>query len=363
MQVAPPHAAPARDRPGPARRLRVVVAGEVRAGKSSVINALLRQPVLPMLSRPGACPAFLVRHAPDEAGTVLLHHGTGATDRAPALDAATDFGGAGLCEVLVDAPHLAGIELVELPSPSNGEVGPEALALMAGADLLVWVSIASQAWRLSERSVVARLPPMRERSVIVLSRGDKLRSAADWDRIEDRVQREAGPFFGAVAFVQAARDAIRASGTDLHAWETTGGHSLAELLIARRGRLAPNPAQAEPPRARCDMDELSAALAGLVCGGIAARRGGPCLAFGPEPGRAGPLTAALRALLDGQEAVEAAAGAPVEDTVMRLGAHLLLVTRPDPSELAFLLIREDRTPLPRARAALQRIAATWAREG
>lgn len=396
------------------RRLRVVVAGEFKSGKSSVVNALLRQPVLPMQSRQASRPAFLVRHAPERAGTVLLHHGTGLTEPAGRLDDATDFGGAGLCEVLVAAPHLDGVELVELPFPCDGEVGAEALALMSGADLLIWVSIASQAWRLSEKAILSQLPPMRARSVIVLSRADKLRSAGDWDRIEERVQREAGPFFGAVAFVQASRETIRLSAADPGAWETSGGKILSDLIADRRRRMeqetapkaepkaepktgpgtGPNasgpspgarpaagtappfpaaappaaappatarPPEPVPPEKQEEMEQVAASLAGLACGGIAGLDSGACLAaFGPQREQAARLALAVREMWCAQAALEAATGTPAEESVLRLGSQRLIVARlTEAPELAFLLLRHERTNITLAQTALHRIAGIW----
>lgn len=364
------------------RRLRVVVAGEFKSGKSSVVNALLRQPVLPMQSRQASRPAFLVRHSEDRAGAVLLRHGSGATEQAERLDDATDFAGAGLCEVYVNAPHLEGVELVELPFPCDGEVGAEALALMSGADLLIWVSIASQAWRLSEKAILSQLPPMRARSVIVLSRADKLRSAGDWDRIEERVQREAGPFFAAVAFVQASRETIRQSTDDPRAWEASGGKILADLIAGRRQRIVPEagpkPPPAEvratpepeaappsaaplPPEKQEEMEEIAASLAGLVCGGIADRESGACVAaFGPQREQAAHLAPAVRDAARGHAAIEAATRAPVEGAVLRAGSQLLIVSRlPDGQSLAFLLLRHDRTNTALADTALRRIAGIW----
>lgn len=372
----------------PGRRLRVVVAGEFKSGKSSVVNALLRQPILPMQSRQTSRPAFLVRHAPEGAGKVLLHHGTGQTERADRLDDATDFGGAGLCEVLVSAPHLDGVELVELPFPCDGEVGAEALALMSGADLLIWVSIASQAWRLSEKSIVAQLPPMRARSVIVLSRADKLRSPGDWDRVEERVQREAGPFFGAVAFVQAARETIRLSGADPRAWVTSGGKILSDLIADRCRRMiaetgatvaapgprpardlatAPRAAVAGPPpvpvlpETQENLEQIAASLAGLGCGGVAGIEDGACLAaFGPGREQAAGLALAVRDAVRGHDALTTAIGAPCDEAVLRLGSQLLIVLRlPDAPDLAFLLLRHERTNIALAQTALRRIAGIW----
>ncbi|SNX71553.1 dynamin family protein [Cereibacter ovatus] len=387
------------------RRLRVVVAGEFKSGKSSVINALLRQPVLPMQSRQASRPAFLVRHASEGAGTVLLHDGSGRSLPADALDEITDFGGAGLCEVMVSAPHLDGVELVELPFPCGGEVGAEAIALMAAADLLIWVSIASQAWRLSEKAILSQLPPMRSRSVIVLSRADKLRTAGDWDRVEDRVQREAGPFFSAVAFVQATRETIRQAAGDDRAWETSGGRILAELIVDRRrqfvpepilrptlaptppagprGAVAPAPVSAAPPAQPAlvlqtpvvqapkvqppphsdGMEEVAVSLGGFLCGGIASLATGDCLAaFGPGRADALRLAPALRSLLAGQAALEAAAGHPVDETAIRLGPNLLLaVPLGGAGVVAFLLLRQDGSNLVLARTALRRIGGLWTR--
>lgn len=238
-------------RPAPARP-RIVVAGEFGAGKSTVINAMLRRPFLPYHIGATNRPLISLYHAADT-GIVVTpwsgdpyelpdFKGIGDPDEVQGLAIRTPMAG------------LEGSEIVELPFHHDGVVGDGVFELMASADLLIWVTIASQAWRLTEKSVMQRLPTAcQARAVLAVSRADKLRSAEDLQKVEARIRRENPAIFSELVFLRAGTDVLTEATADDGAWTTSGGQRLMEIAHAALGedvrvaRALPDHAHADPP--------------------------------------------------------------------------------------------------------------------
>jgi len=92
------------------------------------------------------------------------------------------------------------------------------------------VTIASQAWRLSEQALIEGLPyDIRDKSILAISRADKLKTSEDLDKIETRLQKDASRFFSEIVFMQASRDKLERAVSDTRAWEETGGAALASI--------------------------------------------------------------------------------------------------------------------------------------
>ena len=96
------------------RRLRVLVAGEAKRGKSTLVNALLGRPVLPVGVTPLTALATTVRYGQDESATAVYRDGRTEDLPLSALDdLVTERGNPGnrrnLASVTaaVDAPVLA----------------------------------------------------------------------------------------------------------------------------------------------------------------------------------------------------------------------------------------------------------------
>ena len=110
------------------RRLRVLVAGEAKRGKSTLVNAMLSRPVLPAGVTPLTALATTVRYGSDENVRAVFADGHAENLPLSALgDLVTERGNPGNCRgvasvtVSVDAPILArGVELVEHPGHRVG---------------------------------------------------------------------------------------------------------------------------------------------------------------------------------------------------------------------------------------------------
>jgi tRNA U34 5-carboxymethylaminomethyl modifying GTPase MnmE/TrmE len=207
---------------------RIVVAGEFESGKSSVINALLRAPVLPC--NPGliARPAIKITHAAAKSIDIESSDGKSATP--VSLNAVLNDTDLASCHVKLPLGMLQGIEIFEVPFHHDGGIAPSDLELIGDADLIVWVTIASQAWRLSEKAIIESLPwHARDKSILAISRADKLKASEDLDKIEIRLQEDASQFFSEIVFIQASTDKLHRAVSDTRAWEETGGAALASI--------------------------------------------------------------------------------------------------------------------------------------
>lgn len=207
---------------------RIVVAGEFESGKSSVINAMLRAPVLPCNPGLASRPLIRIRHATEKA--IEAEDSKGIMFKPASLTELLDTENLASCRIRLPLGLLAGIEIAEVPFHHEGGISARDMSMMADADLIIWVTIGSQAWRLSEQAIIESLPlHTRDKSILAISRADKLRTSDDLDKIETRLQKDASKFFSEIVFMQASSDNLHRSVADTRMWEETGGAALASI--------------------------------------------------------------------------------------------------------------------------------------
>ena len=210
-----------------AKPLRVVVCGEVNSGKSTVINAILKGRVLPDFFGEKTRPFIHVRHGAEPSVTARF-----AAGREEQLDAMSSdvLKEAEACELVTDAAHLEGFEIIEMPFLNERDIRDDQIAFVESADLLVWTTIASQAWRLSEKSILDRCEKRPEAAVLVVSRADKLRSDEDREKLRSRVERETVDYFRSIVMMRGKDVVIDASSADEEAWIDTAAPELLQRL-------------------------------------------------------------------------------------------------------------------------------------
>jgi small GTP-binding protein len=176
------------------RRLRVLVAGEAKRGKSTLINALLGRPVLPVGVTPLTALATTVRHGKDERATAVFRDGRERAFPLSALDdLVTEPGNPGnrrhlaSVTVVTDAPVLArGVELVD--TPGTGSVyahnTAEAEAALETMDAAVFVLTADPPVSASERELMAKVAELSVTMFVVLNKADYL---AGYDTARERL--------------------------------------------------------------------------------------------------------------------------------------------------------------------------------
>jgi small GTP-binding protein len=166
------------------RRLRVLVAGEAKRGKSTLVNALLGRELLPAGVTPLTALATTVRYGRDEGVSAVFRDGRAESFPLAALgDLVTERGNPGnrrnlaSVTVVADAPMLArGVELVD--TPGTGSVyahnTAEAEAALDTMDAAVFVLTADPPVSASERELMARVAERSVTMFVVLNKADYL---------------------------------------------------------------------------------------------------------------------------------------------------------------------------------------------
>jgi GTP-binding protein EngB required for normal cell division len=170
-----------------AARPRVLVAGEAKRGKSTLINALLGRPVLPSGVTPLTAVATTVRYGEDPHVEVRFADGHEEKYPLAALDdLVTERGnprnrrGIAAVTAFVAAPVLAGgVELVDTPGTGSvfawdTDAAYQALETM---DATVFVLTADPPVSASERDLLARVSELSVRTFAVLNKADHLDAA------------------------------------------------------------------------------------------------------------------------------------------------------------------------------------------
>jgi small GTP-binding protein len=186
-------------------RLRVLVAGEAKRGKSTLVNALLGREVLPAGVTPlTAVPATVKRARPGEEG-IEVSFTNGGSDHFPLSELelfGTERGNPGNCRhvsaitVGLEAPILArGVEIVD--TPGTGSVHAHNTAAAAAAlpsmDAAIFVLTADPPVSASERELLREVAGMSVALFVVLNKADYLDAAslAEATEFTSRVVAEA----------------------------------------------------------------------------------------------------------------------------------------------------------------------------
>jgi small GTP-binding protein len=240
------------------RRLRVLVAGEAKRGKSTLANALLGRAVLPAGVTPLTALATTVRYGRDEGVTAAPADGRAERFPLSALeDLVTERGNPGnrrrldSVTVTVDAPVLArGVELVD--TPGTGSVyrhnTAAAEAALETMDAAIFVLTADPPASASERELMARVASRSVTMFVVLNKADYLAGGDLAEAVEfaARVAGEASgglvrvyPLSARAALADGADPGFAAFRADFTAYLERGRPSDLRLSVAgHAGRLA-----------------------------------------------------------------------------------------------------------------------------
>jgi hypothetical protein len=222
------------------RPLRLAVLGEPGSGKTSVINHLLDAEALPLRHTGAGQLPVLVRFAAQFSAFTVS--GTGGRGRlttrairsepepeeerppgpkiiyqqprrneirdqdgiAPAGVPKLRSGpGGNYVEIALPNSALRDVEFVEIPSLLNGWTQVASMAsLIRSADAAIWCTVAHQAWKESERRNWLRCRGrFGDRTLLAVTFADALAAKGQQDMLAQRLNKEAGQFFPAGAFV------------------------------------------------------------------------------------------------------------------------------------------------------------------
>ena len=206
------------------QRLRVLVAGEAKRGKSTLVNALLGRPVLPMGVTPLTALATTVRYGRDEGVSAVFRDGRAESFPLSALgDLVTERGNPGnrrnltSVTVVADAPVLArGAELVDTPGTGSVYAGgtAEAEAALRTMDAAVFVLTADPPVSASERELMARVAELSVTMFVVINKADYLARGELAEALEFTAQVAAGATGRPVRLYPLSARAALADGGD-----------------------------------------------------------------------------------------------------------------------------------------------------
>jgi hypothetical protein len=113
--------------------------------------------------------------------------------------------------VFLEAPILERLDFIDMPGSSDPNMSPDIWnAVLPQADAVIWCTPATQAWRQSEAAIWDEVDPdVQERSVLLVTRIDKVLSDTDRARLMKRMRRETTGTFRdifAVDLMSATRD-------------------------------------------------------------------------------------------------------------------------------------------------------------
>ena len=230
------------DTGGP-RKPRIALMGEFSAGKSTLSNLLMG--VRPLPEKVTA-----TRLSP-----VWLTYGTAAPYRVD-IDGSTEEISLENLEAVpveetryihlsVEADLLEVCDLIDFPGISDPNMSSRVWErMLSEVDAVIWCTHATQAWRQSESAVWDTMPDIvKQNSILLITRFDKLTTDRDRARVVKRVKRETDGMFGGT-FPVSLLQAIKA-GDDYALWDASGAGPFTEHLIDTIQKLSEMTARSE----------------------------------------------------------------------------------------------------------------------
>ncbi len=177
------------------RRARVVILGEFSAGKSTLINLFTGNAKLKTQVTATQMPPVWMSYGTDEPYRVDLSGAEHPVD--PSDPESISVSDTMYVRMFMQAPLLESFDLIDTPGNSDPNIASVAWERAAElADIAIWCSSSTQAWRQSELAAWRDVPEaVRANSILLLTRADKLTSDADREKVLNRVKREAGDLF------------------------------------------------------------------------------------------------------------------------------------------------------------------------
>jgi hypothetical protein len=147
----------------------------------------------------------------------------------------------------IEADILGVCDLIDFPGISDPNMSSKVWErMLPEVDAVIWCTHANQAWRQSEAAVWEKMPQaVRENSILLITRYDKLTTERDRLRVFKRVTRETRGMFGGT-FPISLLQAIRA-GEDYELWDASGAGPFTEHLIDMIERLTELTSRSEVP--------------------------------------------------------------------------------------------------------------------
>ncbi|MEL7089070.1 MAG: dynamin family protein [Planctomycetota bacterium] len=213
-----------------ARKPRIALMGEFSAGKSTLTNLLLGARPLPeRVTATRLSPVWISSGSP---GAEREHLDGTRTPISVEQIANVPIEDTRVIRLSFEAEMLDMFDLIDCPGISDPNMPVEVWErLVPEIDAVLWCTHATQAWRQSEATVWENIPEdVRKRSLLLITRFDKLKTERDRARVLARVSHETQDQFAGI-YPMALLQALNAD-EDEEAWRASGAHDFTEALVA-----------------------------------------------------------------------------------------------------------------------------------
>jgi len=211
------------------RKPRIALMGEFSAGKSTLSNLLMGERPLPEKVTATRLSPVWITYGNDAPYRVDMDGTTEPISIERLEDVPVNE--TRYIHLSIQSDILEVCDLIDFPGISDPNMSSDVWErMLTEIDAVIWCTHATQAWRQSEAAVWESMPEtVRENSILLITRFDKLTTDRDRGRVMKRVSRETDGQFGAT-FPIALLQAIRA-GDDYALWDASGAGPFTEHLI------------------------------------------------------------------------------------------------------------------------------------
>ncbi|MEM6660133.1 MAG: dynamin family protein [Pseudomonadota bacterium] len=205
--------------------------GEFSAGKSTLMNFLLRTQTLPTQVTATQLPPVWFSWG-DQSAYIQRHDGSTEDIALDRLDS-VGVNDAQFVRIFLKADILEAVDLIDTPGISDPKISTDVWRRAVGqANGVLWCTHATQAWRETERATWVSLPErLQTNSLLLVTRADAL-GQKDRQKVLRRINREAGHLFNR-SILFSARDAIVARDKTGNAelWSRSGGGKMIDSFL------------------------------------------------------------------------------------------------------------------------------------
>lgn len=211
------------------RKPRLALMGEFSAGKSTLSNLLLGADPLPVKVTATRLPPIWIAYGDEPACREDMLGNQSPID-IHALES-VQLEDTRLIRIYLKSDILRLCDLIDMPGISDPNMASDVWQNVIGeADNVIWCSHATQAWRQSEAAVWETLSDqLHEKSLLLLTRFDKLLTERDRTRVLARVRRETAGLFSDMYPVCLTEALV--AGEDRNRWDNSGAGVMVERLI------------------------------------------------------------------------------------------------------------------------------------
>lgn len=182
------------------RPFRIAILGESNSGKSSIANAILGDVTLPALPVANTRLPTLLRYAETSCVEAVRKSGD-KFQLSP--QSRLEQGEIVRLDVGLPVAALRSFEIIDFPGSSNPFLRMDvATVLMHRVDAAVWATVATQAWRETERATWTSLPDyIKKRGVLAVTHRDLITSEDNFKKLCLRLNPVAKTYFSAMSFL------------------------------------------------------------------------------------------------------------------------------------------------------------------